>query len=58
VAVAILNALATEFGVQIRTTAVNSSGTTPDPDAILSARASNPPAVAKPPYGDGEGLFQ
>lgn len=29
--VAVLNAIATEFGVQIRTTAVNTSGTTPDP---------------------------
>jgi hypothetical protein len=36
--VAILNALATEFGVQIRTTEVNSGGTTLDPAPLAAAQ--------------------
>lgn len=57
--VAVLNALATEFGVQIRTTPVAvTNGLTPDPDSVPKhlATAAQPPS--QPPYGDGHGVFE
>lgn len=56
--VAVLNALATEFGVQIRTTPVNSAGTTNDPVSIRSSLDPDPAIAANPPYDEGHGILQ
>lgn len=55
--VAILNAISTELGVQIRTAEVNDKGVTPDPVSTPKHLAT-PEGAPYAPYGDGEGLFQ